>query len=95
LTPEQSEFLELVERILNHASADRVYKHIRVDLHGHSIFIEDTVTSVLVSTMTHGAILDLERSSDENSVVQWKKFAAEEMTSILQEHYILDLLAGL
>lgn len=49
MTPEQERFLELVETLMTCASEDQVYRHLRLELGGKHVFIEDTVTAVTVS----------------------------------------------
>lgn len=104
MTPEQQELLDLIELLLTQIGTDKVYRHIQDKIGDHEVFMEDTVTNVVLSTKAYGIIIDMERSFKidmERSfkfgkiIYAWKEAEAVELMAVLKEHYILDMLAGL
>lgn len=95
MTPEQQDFLGLIELLLTQISTDKVYRHIREKIGDHEIFIEDTVTHVLLLTKAHGTIIDIERSPKGPIFYSWKEDKAAEIMVLLKHYYILDMLAGI
>ena len=94
ITPEQKEFIGLLTRILDCVSTDQVYKHLRTNLDGHSVFLEFTGSS-LCFVVEHTTILDAERSRRGVEILRWLSSEASVWGPRLETYYLLDLLGGL
>lgn len=94
MSPEQQDFLDLIELLLDRVSKDRIYRHIRETIGQHVLFMEDTVTHVLLIADGE-TVVDVERSIGGPVFWAWDGKAAAELTPILKQHYLLDILAGI
>jgi len=95
MNPEQIALLELIELLLSRVSEDPVYRHLKETIGGDEVFIEDTVTNVLLSTKRWGVVIDMERAKSEDVIFLWKREAAAVLKIDLKRYYILEMMAGL
>jgi len=92
---EQTALLELIERLLSCVSEDPEYRHLRTKIGEDEVFLEDTVQSVLLISKIHGTILDMERYKGGDTFMTWKASASAEITRVLNNYYILEMMAGI
>ena len=110
MTPEQEDLLGLINTLLNQVSEDKVYKHLQVKIGGYKIFMEDTVTTVLLTASAidrpsgstsnrllnpDNTVIDMERTIKGPVFYSWSPKKAAEIEVILRQHYVLDLLSNL
>ena len=94
MTPGQIETLELIELLLSLVNKDQVYRHLRVEVKGREVFIEDTGVNVLLAVNGVGTIFDMYRYKGERTIHTFDEGRAAEWLPVIKQHYILDMLAG-
>ena len=95
MSPKQIELMGLIDRILSAVNGGNLYRQLRTTIDGDNVFIEDVITHVYFHTGRHGTIFDMERRPEGNSIVSWNETAALEMMDVLENHYVLQLIADL